>query len=115
MALLLQPSPKTLSPQPQAPDRSPQRTNQRARYLHLVRERDARLDREGLRAEAVAPLSGAEPQGPPDRIEGALAVEQPQPQPPEALPRARVLGATARGPLRRLLGEVHRADVLRDA
>jgi hypothetical protein len=31
----LQPSPKTLSPQPQAPDRPPQRANQRAQYLQL--------------------------------------------------------------------------------
>src|SRR5271154_3570954 len=36
MALALQPSTKTLSPRPQAPDRSPQRANQPARYLQLV-------------------------------------------------------------------------------
>src|SRR5690349_21195440 len=35
MALALQPSPKTFSPRPQAPDRSPQRANQPSRYLHL--------------------------------------------------------------------------------
>src|SRR5579864_8915629 len=37
MALALQPSPKTLSPRPQAPDRPPQRANQPSRDLHLDR------------------------------------------------------------------------------
>src|ERR1017187_7694444 len=44
MALALQPSPKTLSPRPQAPDRSPQRANQPSRYLHLA----AAVKRAGL-------------------------------------------------------------------
>src|SRR5205085_754096 len=39
MALALQPSTKTLSPRPQAPDRPPQRTNQPSRDLQLALSR----------------------------------------------------------------------------
>src|ERR1700730_9078055 len=60
MALLLQPSPKTLSPQPQAPDRSPQRTNQRARYLQLgqLREERQQPPMEELGRLAMGPVAG---------------------------------------------------------
>ncbi len=50
-----------------------------------------------------------------ERRQGALAVEQPQPQPPEALPRAGVARAALGGALGGLLREVVGADVFVDA
>src|SRR5437870_3605389 len=56
MALALQPSSKTLSARPQAPDRPPQRANQPSRYLHLGGARDGRAF-DGAEAPAAQTLT----------------------------------------------------------